>query len=111
MDEILKEVEKLKDLILDSEEYKNFISNRDKLDKNEEINNIIDEIKELQKIIINMQDTKEDTYNEEIRLKVLYANLDNYEEYKKYIESARVLNDMITRIQKKFEDYFNTFVM
>lgn len=111
MDDILKEVEKLKKLVLESEEYKNFITNRDNLDNNKEINKIIGKIKITQKNLINKQDKEEDTLEEEIKLKSLYNELDNYDEYKKYIESARVLNNIITGIQKKFEDYFNTLIM
>ena len=111
MNDILKEVETLKKMILDSKEYKDFILYRDNLDYNKQINKIISKIKNVQKILINKQDKNEDTTEEEIKLRSLYSDLDNYEEYKKYIESAKVLNEMITGIQKKFEDYFNTLIM
>ena len=61
MNDILKEVETLKKMILDSKEYKDFILYRDNLDSNKQINKIISKIKNVQKILINKQDKNEDT--------------------------------------------------
>ena len=64
MNDILKEVETLKKMILDSKEYKDFILYRDNLDSNKQINKIILKIKNVQKILINKQDKNEDTTEE-----------------------------------------------
>ena len=64
MNDILKEVETLKKMILDSKEYKDFILYRDNLDSNKQINKIISKIKNVQKILINKQDKNEDTKEE-----------------------------------------------
>lgn len=111
MDEILLEVEKLKDKILDSKEYKLFIESRDKLDNNKDINEIIEKIKSEQKKLINKEDKNEDTTLEEIKLKSLYSELNNFDDYNTYIENARILNDLITNIQKRFEEYFSSLIM
>lgn len=111
MNNILIEVEKLKDMIINSDEYKNFINSRSKLDKNKNINAIIEKIKSIQKILINKEDKNEDTEEENIKLRSLYSELNSYELYNEYIKNAKILNELITRIQKKFEEYFNQFVI
>ncbi len=111
MDNILIEVEKLKNMILETEEYKKFIKSRQILDNNQEINDIIEKIKENQKSIIKKENENKDTTKEEINLRSLYSELDKYDEYKIYLENSKVLNILITGIQKKFEDYFNKFVI
>lgn len=111
MDSILIEVEKLKNMVILSDEYKNFINSRNKLDANEDINKIIDRIKNTQKALINKEDKNEDITEEEIILKSLYTELDSFECYKEYIKNAKILNELITKIQKRFEDYFNKLVI
>lgn len=111
MDNILIEVEKLKNMILETEEYKKFIKSRQILDNNQEINDIIEKIKENQKSIIKKENENKDTTKEEINLRSLYSELDKFDEYKIYLENSKVLNILITSIQKKFEDYFNKFVI
>lgn len=111
MDNVIKEVENLKQIILDSDEYKEYKRCESVLDKSSEIKNIISKIKDLQKIIINKEDKKEETDKEEIEVQSLYKELDSFKEYRNYIESSRIFNDTLTYIQKEFENYFNQFII
>ena len=111
MDNIIKEVENLKQIILSSDEYNNYKKSEEVLDKNTEIKNIIEKMKELQKIIINKEDKNEDYEKEEIEVQSLYKKLNSYEDYKNYIESSKIFNDSLTYIQKEFENYFNQFII
>lgn len=111
MDNVIKEVENLKQIILDSDEYKEYKRCEEVLDKNSEIKSIISKIKDLQKIIINKEDKKEETDKEEIEVQSLYKELDSFIEYKNYIEASRIFNDSLTYIQKEFENYFNKFII
>ncbi len=111
MNNIVEEVEKLKDMILSSNEYKDYKKYEKILDNNREINLIIDNIKNVQKIIINKEDKKENTDKEEIELQSLYKKLNTYDEYINYINSSKILNEVITYIQKEFENYFNQFIV
>lgn len=111
MDNIIKKVEELKEIILKSDEYLNYKKYESKLDDNFEINEIIDSIKTLQKQIINKEDKKECTDKEEIEVQSLYKKLDTFDDYRKYIEASKKLNESITYVQKQFEDYFNQFII
>ena len=111
MNDIIKDVENLKDNIINSEEYINYKKSEKELDNNKEIIDIIEKIKNIQKIIINKEDKNENTDEEEIEVNTLYKKLNTYSEYTNYIENSKKLNDMITYIQKEFEDYFNKFII
>ena len=111
MNEILKDVEDLKEKILSSEEYKNFKKYESILDNNKEINDLINKIKKTQQTIIKKEDKNELTENEEIELNTLYKKLETYDDYNNYIDSSKKLNSMITYIQKEFENYFNKFII
>ena len=107
MNEILNDVEELKDLIIDSDEYKEYVRITEVLDKNNEINSIINDIKRLQKKIVHQESKKEDTSENEKKLSELFEKLNSFEEYNNYLISAKKLNNLITDIQKKFEVCFN----
>ena len=111
MNDILKDVEELKNKVLNSDEYKNFKKYEQVLDNNEEINAIIDNIKKLQKQIINKEDKNQNIDKEKIELETLYKKLDTYSDYNNYINSSKKLNEIITNIQKEFEYYFNKFII
>ena len=111
MIDILNDVEKLKTKVLNSKEYKDFKKYEEKLDKNKEINDIINKIKKVQQTIIKKEDKNEEIDKEQVELNTLYQKLDTYDDYKKYIESSKKLNEIITNIQKEFENYFNKFII
>ena len=111
MNDILKDVEILKESIINSNEYKNFKKYEEILDNNEEINKIITKIKRVQQSIIKKEDKGENIDKDQIELNTLYKKLDTYEDYKNYIESSKILNELITSIQKEFENYFNQFII
>lgn len=111
MDKILLEVEELKKMILNSDEYKAFDKYKKILDSNIEIKKIINEIKEKQKIIINKEARNIDKEKEEFEVKNLFKKLESYKDYNNYIKAAKTLNSLISDIQKRFTDYFNEFVL
>ena len=111
MNEIINDVEILKEKILSSDDYKNYKKYEKKLDENKEIKDIITKIKRLQQIVIKKEDKNECSEKEHIELNSLYKKLDSYSDYKNYIESSKKLNETITYIQKEFEKYFNKFII
>lgn len=111
MNEILNDIEELKEKILSSKEYKDFKKYESILDNNKEINDIITKIKKVQQTIIKKEDKNENVDKEKIELSTLNQKLDTYSDYKNYIESSKKLNEMITYIQKEFENYFNKFII
>ena len=111
MNNILEDVEKLKIKVLDSKEYKDYKSSEEVLDSNEEINDLITKIKRLQQTIIKKEDKNENVEKEKVELNSLYQKLDTYPEYINYINASKALNEMITYIQKEFENYFNKYII
>ena len=111
MNNIIKDVEDLKEKVLNSDEYKDYIKYRTLLDNSVEINEIIDKIKETQQTIIKNNEIQKNTDKEELELESLYKKLNSYEDYTNYINSSKKLNEIITYIQKEFENYFNKFVI
>ena len=111
MNNVIKEVEILKADILNSDVYKEFKKYETILDNSKEINTIITNIKRLQQQIIKKEDKKQDTDKEEIELQSLYKKLNTYDDYVKYVESSKKFNEIITYIQKEFENYFNQFII
>lgn len=107
MNEIIDNVEELKKLIEESDEYKEYDRLTKELDKDKEINDIIEKIKELQKEAVNKEVKNEDTDELEIELDNLFNKLNGNKKYKEYLESSKKLNDLITKIQDKFSANFN----
>ena len=85
MIDILKDVETLKEDILNSKEYNDFKRYEKILDNNKEVNDIINKIKKVQQTIIKKEDKNENIEREQIELNTLYQKLDTYNDYKNYI--------------------------
>ena len=111
MNNVIDKVENLKEYILNCKEYNDFKKYERLLDSNNEIKNIIMKIKQLQQKIIKLDDKNQNTEREEIELQSLYKKLNKYNDYTNYIKSSKKLNDILTYIQKSFEDYFNKFLL
>lgn len=111
MNDVIKDVEKLKENLINSSEYKNYKKCEKIIDSNKEINEVIDNIKNIQKIIINKEDKKKPTDKEDVQLSSLYQKLYSYKEYNDYIQASKELNEIITCVQKEFENYFNRFII
>lgn len=105
MNNILKDIEDLKIDILNTNEYKEYKKYEELLDNNSEIKSLIKEITDTQKELV-----KTNNIDLEYKLEDLNSKLYSDEEYSKYIESSKKLNELISNIQKNFEDYFNSLI-
>ena len=99
-------IKELKDEIINSKEYKEYISSKEILDNNKEIKNIVKRITNTQKKLVG---GKGDSSLED-DLDKLYEDLYSYSEYNDYIEKSNRLNILITDTQKELEKYFNSLV-
>ncbi len=107
---ILDEVNELKELILNSSEYKNYKNYLELLEENKEIKKIVNDITRLQKEIVRLEHSNSDTKLKEKELGNLYLKLNNYDIYNNYIEASIVLNELITNIQNNFQEFFDNLV-
>ena len=97
----MEELNKVIDYITNTKEYQNTIKLKEQMDNNEELNNLIKEVKELQKIYIKDKSShNKEKLDEKIKL------LDNYPIYKSYNENLEVVNQMISYVNDELNDYF-----
>ena len=98
-------INELKDEIMNSNEYKEYILSKSILDNNKDIKDLIKKITSTQKKLVNSGDPSlEDTLDK------LYEELYSYEEYNDYIEKSTRLNILISDIDKELEKYFNSLM-
>ena len=110
MNNILKDIEELKNDIINSNEYKEYDKYLKELENNKEIKELINKITKLQKEVVKLEFNNNDASITEKELDSLFDKLNSYDIYKKYITSSKKLNKMITEIQKKNEKYFNSLI-
>lgn len=107
MNNILKDIEELKQDIINSDEYKEYLKYNDILENDNEIKSIIKEIVSKQKELVSKLNNDKELEKE---LDDLYNQLNSYDDYKNYIEASEKLNILISNIQNNFENYFNSLV-
>lgn len=107
MNNILKDIEELKQDIIDSKEYKEYKKYNDILENNNEIKSIIKDIVSKQKELVSKLNNDKNLENE---LDDLYERLNSYEDYNKYIEASQNLNILLSDVQNTFEEYFNKLI-
>ena len=107
MNNYLKDIEDLKNDILNTNEYKDYKKYDELLSNNSEIKSLIKEITSLQK---ESERLGNKDINIDIKLEDLYDKLHSYDDYNKYIESSKKLNELISNIQNNFEEYFNSLI-
>lgn len=99
-------IKELKDEIISSIEYKEYIKAKEVLDNNKDIKDLIKKITSTQKKLVSGKGDN----NLEGKLDTLYEKLYSYEEYNEYIEVSTKLNILISDTQKELENYFNSLM-
>ena len=110
MNNILSEVEELRNLIINTDEYKDYKKYNDLLEKNREVKELINKYTSLQKELVSLESKNEDISDKEKELDLIYSELNSIDDYNKSIESSKKLNNLITKIQKNFQEYFDSLV-
>ena len=99
-------IKELKDEIISSNEYKEYIKAKEVLDNNKDIKDLIKKITSTQKKLVSGKGDN----NLEGELDTLYEKLYSYKEYNEYIEVSTKLNILISDTQKELEKYFNSLM-
>lgn len=102
-----KELDELVSYIKNTSSYKNCISIKKKMDKNEEICSLIEEIKSLQKKYVKSN------YDDSIKEKLdkLESKLNSIPIYVEYNNNLEEVNKMIDLIKDELNDYFTDLFM
>ena len=101
MNSIKKDIDILFEKINDSSNYKDYVNVIKKMKKNDEITNLIKEIKRLQKILVNEKDKVV-----EKELENLYKKLESYPIYQSYLIKKESLEEDLFNVKETFEKYF-----
>ena len=102
MDNIKQDVDHLFNNLKESDIYKDYVKVTDKLHNNKKIMDLINEIKRLQKILVN---NKDKVVGEE--LEKLIIKLNEYPLYQSYLIKKDMLEDELKETKNMFEAYFN----
>ena len=103
---ILNEVDKIIEFIKESDDYKDYIYLKDKLSKHEKANNLINEIKMLQKKIVKLEANKQDTKELDNKIKDNLNELNKIPLYRDFIDKQEVLNDYYQTVKNRLDEYF-----
>lgn len=101
-------IEELFDSINNSNEYKEYLSITNELNKNKEVINLIDEIKSLEKEATNLEyngDSKYIEIDKEIEEKTKILN--NNSSYKEYLSKLKNFNNTLLASSSLLEEYVN----
>lgn len=110
MNSIINEVEELKELIINSKEFKEYKKYEELLDTNSRVKELVNKYTSMQKEIVLLESKNNDTSDKEKELNLLYSELTSIDEYNKYLDSSKKLNELITNIQKNFQEFFDSLV-
>ena len=101
MEELSRSLDEVVDCIKNSKEYKKCLELKEKMNTNDEINNLVKEIKTKQKKYIKSNDS-----NILEELKLLEDRLNNIPIYHIYLENLEIVNTMINYVKDELNDYF-----
>lgn len=102
MNEIKDKINSLFDEFESSELYQRYVSVKRQLEQSEDVMNTIKEIKRLQKIATNNQDS-----DVENKIKKLYKILDETPIYQSYMIIKDEVNETLYGVKEIFEKYFS----
>lgn len=105
---ILSEVDKIIEYIKDTDDYKDYIYLKEKLSKNEKANNLINEIKNLQKDIVKLELESKDITELDNKISNNLQELNKMPLYVEYTQKQEILNDIYQTIKNRLDDYFYT---
>jgi cell fate (sporulation/competence/biofilm development) regulator YmcA (YheA/YmcA/DUF963 family) len=105
--EIDKSFDNLVDTIKESSIYKDYLHILEQVRNNNDIKESVRNIKNLQKKIVNENYKGNDTSLLESELEKINTNLNSIPLYQDYIESSKILNDLVTSITSRLQTYLN----
>lgn len=105
MENLLNKIDDLVDTIKSSDEYKRYLELEDKVKNNKEIMSLINEVKDIEKSIVNSK-SKKDTESLKKELDNKLTKLESYPLYNEYIELQEEFNNLFGTIKDKLNNYF-----
>lgn len=104
-------IEELFDSINNSKEYKEYNEIMSIIKDNREVNNLIEEIKELQKEATYLEYNNDDRYIElDKEIKIKSEILNNNKDYKEYLSKLKKFNSVLVASSSLLQDYVDSKV-
>ena len=101
-------IDELFDTIKNSKEYLAYQNIGEVLEKNEEVNNLVNEIKKLQQDSVRLEEENNPKYKEVDKLIEEKVNtLNNIPVYQEYLRRMNEFNDVIANSRNNIEEYIN----
>lgn len=97
---ILEKVDEIIEVIKKSPNYQKYLLLQEKMNSNQELINLINEVKDLQKMIVNGKD-------KEIELKEKMALLENNPLYREYNNTLNDINNEFAIVENTLNNYFD----
>ena len=104
--EILDKVDEIITYIKDTDEYKDYILLKDKLESNDKVKSLIKEVKSLQQKLVKAEAYRKDSKELESNYNQKLSELDKIPLYTDYKNSVERLNEMYQTIKNRLDDYF-----
>lgn len=104
---ILEKVDDIVTTIKESKEYQDYMFLSNKLAKNDKCNNLIKEIKFMQKEIVKKESLGEDSSEMEVKFANLVTQLNAIPLYNEFISKQQELNYIYQTIKEELDNYFN----
>ena len=104
---ILEKTDELVNLIIESDEYKKYQNIKDKMEKDEEIMTLINEVKILQKEAVKKSSKNESTKDIDIFISDKFNILNNFPIDQEYLEVEEEINTVLQTIKNTIENYIN----
>ena len=105
---IQTKIDELFDNIKNSKEYIAYQNIGEVLNKNEEVNNLVNEIKKLQQDSVHLEEENNPKYKEVDKLIEEKVNtLNNIPVYQEYLRRMNEFNDIIATSRNNIEEYIN----
>lgn len=106
-DNILKKTDELVNYIQNSNDYIKYQKLVQEVKKNQEIMDIIEEVKKLQKVAVNKEYHQEDAKNINDQIKTNLKKLKTYPIYQEMTYLQEDLNNLFMTIKNMLDDYIN----
>lgn len=104
--EILDKVDEIITYIKDTDEYKDYVLLKGKLESNDKVKSLIKEVKSLQQNLVKAEAYRKDSKELESNYNQKLSELDKIPLYTDYKNSVEKLNEMYQTIKNRLDDYF-----
>ena len=102
-------IDELFQAIQDSKEYQAYLNIGEVLEKDEEINQLVSEIKKLQQKSVQLEYEGENTYKEvDLEIENLVSTLNSKPIYQEYLRRMNEFNDILAMSSSNIEKYVNS---